>query len=135
MITTSSKIDMADMVDMGEIYDHSPSEVISKQEEQKPHYPDIYGLNVTKLPAIQDAKVGSEVILVAKVKVRSLEVRENDKGKKKATATVDIMEACAYPVSEEIKSNNKDASDEDLPQKPSGSAVDMVMEDQMEEDD
>ncbi len=131
-----SKIDMSDMVDMGETYDDGPMEVVSKAEEKKPHYPDIYGLNVTKLPAIKDATVGSEVILVAKVKVRSLEIRENSKGEKKATATVDLIEACAYPVDTK-KVNEKYAGNEDLPEKPSGSAVDMIMgsNDDEEEDD
>ena len=128
-----SKIDMNDMVDMGELYDEGPSEVVSKEVEKKPHYPDIYGLNVSKLPAIKDAPVGTEVILVTKVKIRSLEVRENSKGEKKATATVDLMEACAYPVSEK-KTNEKYAQETDLPQKSSGSAVDMIMGDDSEDE-
>lgn len=126
---------MKDMVDMGEVYDDGPSEVISKEEEKKPHYPDIYGLNISELPAVQDTKVGEDVLIVIKAKVKSLEVRETQKNGKKATACLEIREAAAYPMekSSDMKMQNKEAEDSDLPMKDEGGYMGKVFDD-LEED-
>lgn len=125
---------LGDMVDMGETYDDGPSELISKEEEKKPHYPDIYGLNISGLQAVQDTKVGEDVIIVIKAKVKSLEVRETQKNGKKATACLEIRGAAAYPIEKQSDSNNKVSEDTSMPMKPQGDFMNQVFGDMSEED-
>lgn len=128
---------LSDMVDMGETYDDGPSEVISKETEKKPHYPDIYGLNISELPAVQDTKVGEDVIIVIRAKVKSLEVRDTEKNGKKSTACLEIHGAAAYPMtkSPEMKTQNKMAEDEDMPQKGNQNYLEDIIGSQASEEE
>ncbi len=111
---------LSDMVDMGEMpkdSDVTMSEETPK-EERKPSYPDLYGFNINSLPVIQNAKVGEDLILVSKVRIKSLEMRETDKNGKKATACLEVREAAAYPMSQpQGKEQNKTVEDSGLPSK------------------
>lgn len=135
-------VDTSKMVDMGEFYDHELEPCCcegEKDRERKPHYPDIYGLNIEHLEAIQQTKVGEDVIIVIKANVKSMEVRDSEKSGKKATACLEIREAAAYPVEkkEEMLKQNKEAGDEDLPKKGDSNFVDTIFgkQDNSEEED